>query len=163
MGLLDRLRSGPGAATTAAPGEPDLARDARAMRAALDAMRAEDLRARGTSAPVDVRAVVHDLLEGEVAAPTRDVTALRGERLDADGFYDKEIAPSWDGLGEAQRAARLEGFLDLIAMIEEAGDAAGIPEDMAARTRTKALLVAWAFDETYGYLARLTRGESPTE
>jgi hypothetical protein len=159
MGLLDRLRGASDGTATAAPAKADLAHDARAMRSTLDAMRADDVRARGPVADVDVRAVIRDLLVGEVAAPTADVAALHGERLDPDGFYEKEVAPSWDGLGEAQRAARLEGFLDLVAMIEEAGDAAGIPEDMAARTRTKALIVAWAFDETYGYLPRLGRGE----
>jgi hypothetical protein len=159
MGLLDRLRGGGDAAATAAPPKADLAHDARAMRSTLDVMHADELRVRGPDAEVDVRAIVRDLLTGEVAAPTADVAALRDEHLDADGFYDQEVAPSWEGLGEAQRAQRLDGFLELVAMIEEAGDAAGIPDDMAARTRTKALIVAWAFDETYGYLPRLGRGE----
>ena len=158
MGLLDRLRPGP-AGTASAEAKPDLARDARALRQTLDGMRDENVRAGGPDAAVDLRGIVRDLVRGEVATPTPDITALRGEGFDADEFYEKEVAPSWDGLGEAQRAARLDGFLDLIAMIEEAGDAAGIPEDMAARTRTKALLLAWAFDETYGYLPRLGRGE----
>jgi hypothetical protein len=129
------------------------------MRQTLDGMRVENVRAGGPAAAVDLRGIVRDLFRGEVAAPTRDINALRSEHLDADEFYEKEVAPSWDSLGEAQRAARLDGFIDLLSMIEEAGDAAGIPEDMAARTRTKALLLAWAFDETYGYLPRLGRGE----
>jgi hypothetical protein len=158
MGLLDRLRSGSDGAATA-DAKPDLARDARAMRQTLDGMRDENVRAGGPDAAVDLRGIVRDLFRGEVATPTADITALRSEGVDADEFYEKEVAPSWDGLGEAQRAARLDGFLELMAMIEEAGDAAGIPEDMAARTRTKALLLAWAFDETYGYVARLGRGE----
>ena len=158
MGLLDRLRSGNGdsAATDA---KPDLARDARAMRGTLDGMRDENVRAGGPDAAIDLRGVVRDLFRGEVATPTADITTLRSEGLDADEFYEKEVAPSWESLGEAQRAARLDGFLDLIGMIEEAGDAAGIPEDMAARTRTKARILAWAFDETYGSLPRLGRGE----
>ena len=158
MGLLDRLRSGNGDTATA-DAKPDLARDARAARRTLDGMRDENVRAGGPDAAVDLRGVVRDLFRGEVATPTADITTLRSEGLDADEFYEKEVAPSWEGLGEAQRAARLDGFLDLIGMIEEAGDAAGIPEDMAARTRTKALILAWAFDETYGYLPRLGRGE----
>ena len=155
MGLFDRIRAGGG--HTATDTRPSLAADARSMRATLDAMQAE----RGPGTPLDLRDMVRDLLEGEVAAPTRDVARLRDSGVEADSFYDAEIAPSWEGRGEAQRSARLEGFLDLCAMLEEAGDAGGVPEDMAARTRTKTLLVAWAFDETYGYMGRLGRGEEP--
>jgi hypothetical protein len=126
------------------------------MRTTLEAMHEE----RGPAAPIDIRAMVRDLLDGEVESPTRDVAKLRGERIDADDFYAREIAPSWDGKDGDTRAARLEGFIDLCAMVEEAGELAGIPEDMAARARTKTLIFAWAFDETYGYLSRLARGES---
>jgi hypothetical protein len=152
MGLLDRLTGGHGG-TAEAPARPSLARDARAMRATLDGIQAEH----GPDAPIDIRAMLRDLLDGEVQSPTRDVAALRDEGVDADDFYEQEIAPSWEGLDEAARASRIEGFLDLCAMVEEAGDLAGIPEDMAARTRTKTLLVAWAFDETYGYLSQIAR------
>jgi hypothetical protein len=31
---------------------------------------------------------------------------------------------------------------------------------MIPRVHTKTLVLAWAFDETYGYLARLARGEA---
>jgi hypothetical protein len=152
MGLLDRLTGGGGGATEA-PARPSLAHDARAMRATLDAMQAE----REPTAPIDLRAIARDLLDGEVEAPTRDVATLRDDRIDADDFYEHEIAPSWEGLDEGARASRIEGFLDLCAMVEEAGELTGIPEDMAARTRTKTLLFAWAFDETYGYLSQIAR------
>jgi hypothetical protein len=152
MGLLDRLTGG-GSAASEAPAPPTLARDARAMRATLAGMQAEH----GPSAPIDLRGMVRDLLDGEVEAPTRDVATLRDEGLDADDFYEHEIAPSWEGLDEAARASRIEGFLDLCAMVEEAGELTGIPEDMAARTRTKTLVFAWAFDETYGYLSQIAR------
>jgi hypothetical protein len=39
------------------------------------------------------------------------------------------------------------------------GAAAGLPPDMIPRVHTKTLLLAWAFDETYGYLSALGRGE----
>jgi hypothetical protein len=151
MGLLDRLRNGGGAGSTA--DRPSLSRDARAMRATLDAMQAEY----GPGAPVDLRGIVRDLLNGEVEAPTGDVATLRDEHLDADDFYDREVAPSWDGLDDDARAARLENFLDLCAMVEQADELTGIPHDMAARTRMKTLLFAWAFDETYGYLSQIAR------
>jgi hypothetical protein len=44
-------------------------------------------------------------------------------------------------------------------MVEAPEAAAGLPEDMIPRVHTKTLLLAWAFDETYGYLSALGRGE----
>src|SRR4051812_42846412 len=151
MGLLDRLIHG---APEDAPKRSSLAADARSMREALDAHRREV----GAS-NVTVRGALRDMLSGEVAAPTADVAKLRDRGTDADEFYTRELAPSWDGLNEAQRAARLDGFLEMCSLLESAGDAAGLPEDMAMNVRTKTLLLAWAFDEEYGYLARLARGE----
>ena len=155
MGLLGRLR---------AKEEPErrasgLAGDARAMRVALGAMHAELARVNGPSADVDLRAIVRDLLEGEVEAPTADVAELVRAELDPDEFYEKELQPSWEGLGESQRAARVEGFIELSQMMDAPGAAAGLPEDMIPRVHTKTLVLAWAFDETYGYLSALGRGE----
>jgi hypothetical protein len=157
MGLLSRLR---GEETEQADEQRDLAADARAMRAALGSLHAERVRADGPSAAVGLRAIVRDLLEGEVAAPTADVAALVRADLDPDEFYDKELKGSWEGLGEAQRAARVEGFIELSQMMDAPGAAAGLPEDMLPRVHTKTLLLAWAFDETYGFLSALGRGEA---
>ena len=65
------------------------------------------------------------------------------------------------GLAEdarAMRAARVEGFIELSQMMDAPGAAAGLPPDMIPRVHTKTLLLAWAFDETYGYLSALGRG-----
>ena len=132
-----------------------LADDARAMRETLDSIRRELRAARGPGGQIDLRAALGDMLEGEVVAPTADVEALKRRGTDPDRFYETELAPSWEGLDEDQRAARLDGFLDLCEMLESAGDAAGLPPQMAPAIRTKTLLLAWAFDETHGYLARL--------
>ena len=35
-----------------------------------------------------------------------------------------------------------------------------LPRDMVATVRTKALILAWAFDEVHGYIGRLARGGS---
>ena len=156
MGLLSRLR---GEEKEPAGEERDLAADARAMRAALGSLQAERVRVDGPAAGVDVRAIVRELLEGEVAAPTADVAALVRADLDPDEFYEKELKGSWEGLGEAQRAARVEGFVELSQMMDAPGAAAGLPEDMIPRVHTKTLVLAWAFDETYGYLSALGRGE----
>jgi hypothetical protein len=154
MGLLDRLR---GSEAPSRTGGSTLARDAAAMRDALDALQRE---AGGGSARLSLRSAIRDMLEGEIAAPTADVAALRSRDVDPDDFYTREVAPSWDGLNEAQRAARLDGFLEMCALLESAGDMAGLPEDMAVTVRTKTLLLAWAFDDEYGYLTRLARGEA---
>src|SRR5437868_5342816 len=110
MGFLTRLR---GEEREPASEERDLAADARAMRAALGALQAERARVDGPAAGVDLQAIVRELLEGEVEAPTADVAALVRADLDPEEFYEKELQGSWEGLGEAQRAARVEGFIEL--------------------------------------------------
>ena len=155
MGLLTRLMGRE---------EPErrggeLAADARAMRVALAALHSDTMRLRGADADVDLRAMVRELLEGEVEAPTADIAWLVRTGVDADEFYESDIAPPWEGLGEAQRAARVEGFIELSTMMDAPGAAAGLPEGMVPRVHTKTLLLAWAFDETYGYLNALARGE----
>jgi hypothetical protein len=134
-----------------------LADGAPRMRDALAAMVWERRRV-GDGAEFDLRALTGDLLSGEVAAPTGDVARLVRRNTDPAEFYEKEIAPSWEGLAEAQRAARLEGFLDLARMLDEQGREAGLPEEMAATVHTKTLLLAFAFDETYGFIGRIASG-----
>src|SRR3954468_22982343 len=138
-----------------------LADDAPRMRAALMAMTAERGRLKLDRGETDLRALVEDLLNGEVAAPTRDVAWLVEQHTDPAAFYEKEIGPSWEGLGEAQRAARIDGFLDLAQMLDEPAGDAGLPEEMAATVHTKTLLLAFAFDETYGYISRIVAGGAP--
>ncbi|MEA2423498.1 MAG: hypothetical protein QOF55_2597 [Thermoleophilaceae bacterium] len=152
MGLLTRLM-GKGPQRTGG----GLAADARAMRVALAGIDAELARVHGPGAAVDLRALVGDLLEGEVEAPTADVAELIRLGDTPDEFYERELKPSWEGLGEAQRAARVEGFVELSTMMDAPGAAAGLPPEMIPRVHTKTLLLAWAFDETYGYLAALAR------
>jgi hypothetical protein len=123
------------------------------MRATLTGLHAE----RGGAGEPDLRAVVQDLLEGEVEAPTGDVRWLISQETDAGDFYAGEIAPNWDGLGENARASKLDGFLELARMMEASPDA--LPREMAARLRTKLLVLAWAFDEAHGYLGQMAAGE----
>ena len=149
--LLDRVLG------RAAPrdGARSLAADARAMRAVLDGLHAE---AGGGPQP-DLRRLTRDLLDGEVAAPTDDVAALKRRGIDADDYYAREVRPAWEGLGEEQRATRLEGLLELCSMLE--ADASGLGEEMGPAARTKTLMLAWAFDWTHGYVGALGRGELP--
>ena len=153
MSLLSRLKG-----KEPEPTAGGLPEDARAIRAALGGIHAELARVNGWSAGVDLRAIVRDLLEGEVAAPTADVAELVRAGVDPEEFYEKELGPSWEGLGESQRAARVEGFIELSQMVDAPGADAGLPPDMIPRVHTKTLLLAWAFDETYGYLSAMARG-----
>jgi hypothetical protein len=149
--LLDWLRGDERANGADQPAS--LARDAARMRATLTGLHAE----RGGAGEPDLRGVVYDLLEGEVEAPTADVRWLIAEDVDAGEFYSRELAPNWDGLGENARAAKLDGFLELAEMMEASPDA--LPREMAARLRTKLLVLAWAFDEAHGYLGQMSAGE----
>jgi GT2 family glycosyltransferase len=60
---------------------------------------------------------------------------------------------------ESQRAARVEGFIEMCRMIEENPDMAGVPPELLPSVRTRSLLLAFAFDEEYGYFSRLARGD----
>ena len=145
MGLLDRLR---GERSPAGPAAPSLARDAREMRATLTALHSEH-----GGAELDLRGLVRDLLEGEVEAPTADVRHMISLDTSPDEFYERELAPNWDGLDEDARADKLDQFVELAHMVEASPDA--LPRDMAASLRTKLLVLGWAFDEAHGYLGRL--------
>jgi hypothetical protein len=153
MGLLTRLM---GREPAEVP-KHGFAADARAMRFALDGLHAELERVNGRGAPVDLRAMVRDLLEGEVAAPTGDVAELKRLGEDPEEFYERDVKPSWEGLREPQRAARVEGFLELATMIDAPGAQKGLPEGMVERVHTKTLMLAWAYDETYGFISSLAR------
>lgn len=157
MGLLKRLRQ-PDPAPKA-PSEGGLARDARAMRAALTALNAEREQLDPGRAEIDLRGLVADLLQAEVAPPTADVARLVRGGVDADTFYDKELARSWEGLSENQRAARVQQFAGLALMLEDSASDAQVPDhdQMLASVRTKTLLLAFAIDETYGLMRQIER------
>lgn len=151
MSLLDRLRGDGHGREAEAPAS--LSRDAVRMRATLTGLHAE----RGGAGEPELRSVVYDLLEGEVEAPTGDVRWLIEEDIEPGDFYAEELAPNWDGLDENARADKLDGFLELARMMQASPDA--LPREMAARLRTKLLVLAWAFDEAHGYLGQMASGE----
>lgn len=158
MGLLDRLKGEAPDGKTPPTQRAPLAREAASMRTTLTGLHAERARASGTpaSGEPDLRGLVSDLLEGEVEAPTVDVRWLISQGAEPGDFYDHEIAPNWDGLDELQRADKLDGFVELALMVDSAPDA--LPREMAARVRTKVLVLAWAFDESHGFIGRLVAG-----
>ena len=150
MGLLNRLR---GERAEDEAQAASLARDAANMRTTLAGLHAE--RGAGAGDP-ELRSMTRDLLEGEVEAPTADVRWLISNDADAGEFYDREIATNWEGLDELQRSDKLDGFIDLAQTIDATPDM--LPREMAAAMRTKTLVLAWAFDETHGYVGRLVGG-----
>ena len=129
------------------------------MRAALTALNAEREQIDPGRAEVDLRGLASDLLQAEVTPPTADVARLVREGVEADVFYDKELARSWEGLNENQRVARVEQFAGLALMLEDASKDAQVPnhESMLASVRTKTLLLAFAIDETYGLMRQIER------
>jgi murein endopeptidase len=111
---------------------------------------------------LDLRALTRALFEH---APTGAVRRLRERGRNGDDFYARELAPSWEGLTREQRAARLERLAELALM---AGGAGQLPEDapdavldVAAAVQIKVPLLAWAYDASYGYLARVLREPAP--
>ena len=82
-----------------------------------------------------------------------DVRWLISQKVNALDFYRGEIGPNWDGLDELQRADKLDGFVELAQMVDSSPDA--LPRQMAATVRTKTLILAWAFDESHGFVGRL--------
>jgi hypothetical protein len=157
MGFLDRLR--PPATVSAPTSGGSLASDARPMRSALTALNAEREQLDPGRPEIDLRGLAGDLLQGEVAPPTGDVALLIRAGVSADEFYDKELARSWEGLDENRRAARVEQFVGLALMLENADEGARVPnhDQMLASVRTKALLLAFAVDETYGLMRQIER------
>jgi hypothetical protein len=157
MGFLDRLRQADTAKSPERSGS--LASDARPMRSALTALNAEREQLDPGRAEIDLRGLAGDLLQGEVAPPTGDVARLIRDGISADEFYDKELARSWEGLDENKRAARVEQFVSLAVMLENADEDARSPnhDQMLASVRTKTLLLAFAVDETYGLMRQIER------
>jgi hypothetical protein len=127
------------------------------MRSALTALNAEREQLDPGRAEIDLRGLAHDLLDGEVAPPTGDVALLIREGTSAGEFYDKELARSWEGLDENKRAARVEQFVSFALMLENADEGARGPnhDQMLASVRTKALMLAFAVDETYGLMRQI--------
>jgi hypothetical protein len=160
MGLLKRLIS----ADTEGDGggrAHSLAGSALPMRITLLGLLADYEQRDPGRAEIDLRALTQGLIGGDVAAPTSDVDRLITTGVDAGVFYEKELSKSWEGLSEAQRAGRVEQFAGLAQMLEEAEPDSRPPnyDQMLASVRTKTLLLAFAFDETYGFLRRISRDE----
>ena len=110
---------------------------------------------RRASGELDLRALTADVF---LAEPTAHVARLNRRGADGTGFYERELAPNWEGLSREERAAKLDRFLDLAGMLagsapKDADDESLV--DMVATVHTKVLLLAWAYDRSYGYVDRV--------
>ena len=93
---------------------------------------------------------------------TTDIRWLKGRGVDGDQFYRRELAPSWEGLCREERARRIERFLELSNQLGgvTANGSEPPPEvrDLVATVHLKVILLAWAFDRTYGFVDRILNG-----
>jgi hypothetical protein len=98
----------------------------------------------------DLAIVAADLLE---RAPTGDVRAMRHDGMTEDELYERELRPNWEGLTKGQRANKVVAFARFANAL---GDD---PTGIAPLVRTKMLVLAWAYDRTYGesFLPRIER------
>lgn len=95
--------------------------------------------------------------EGE----TSDIRWLTSRGVHAEDFYERELKPSWEGLGREQRAQRIDRFIELSHELGRSQRDGHPPDeflDTLATVHLKVLLLGWAFDRTYGYIDRLMNG-----
>lgn len=92
-------------------------------------------------ADFDLAISAAELLE---RAPTSDLRTLVREGLDEDELYERELRPNWEGLTRSARAGKVEAFARFANTLD--GDAGMI----GPLVRTKLLVLAWAYDRTYG-------------
>jgi hypothetical protein len=89
----------------------------------------------------DLAIVAAELLD---RAPTRDLRALVHDGVDEDGLYESELRPNWEGLSKGQRANKVVAFARFANALSDEH------AQIAALVRTKLLVLAWAYDRTYG-------------
>jgi hypothetical protein len=89
----------------------------------------------------DLAIVAAELLE---RAPTEDLRALVDEGVDEDELYEHELRPNWEGLSKGQRANKVVAFARFANALRDESVA------IAPLVRTKLLVLAWAYDRTYG-------------
>ena len=98
----------------------------------------------------DLAIVATELLE---RAPTGDVRAILHDGIDDEDLYERELRPNWEGLTKGQRANKVVAFARFANALNEEH------AHIAALVRTKLLVLAWAYDRTYGegFLPRICR------
>jgi hypothetical protein len=96
------------------------------------------------------------------SAATTDVRWLKSRGIDGERFYREELAPSWEDLGREERARRIERFIGLsnqLGTVSGNGiEPAPQVRDLIATVHLKVILLAWAFDRSYGFVDRIFNG-----
>ena len=113
---------------------------------------------RTASGEFQLRALCRDVF---AAGSTIDLRWLKRRRVDPERFYEAELRPNWEELDQATRAAKIDRFIELSNMLGATGLDGEPPEqmrDVIATVHVKVLLLAWAFDRTYGFIDRLFNG-----
>jgi hypothetical protein len=113
---------------------------------------------RTSSGELQLQALCRDVF---AAGATTDLRWLKSRGVDPDEFYRSELMPSWEGLDQRARAAKIERFIELSHMLGGAG-LEGEPSeemrDLIATVHVKTLLLSWAHDRTYGFIDRIFNG-----
>jgi hypothetical protein len=113
---------------------------------------------RTTSGEFQLEALCRDVF---AAGATTDLRWLKTRGADPARFYHVELRPNWAGLDQEERAGKIERFIELSHMLG-AADLNGEPplemRDVIATVHVKVLLLAWAYDRTYGFIDRLFNG-----
>jgi hypothetical protein len=111
-----------------------------------------------TSGEFQLEALCRDVFATKA---TTDIRWLKQRGVTGRGFYANELAPSWEGLDQAQRAERIERFVELsheLGRMDLDGSPPPAVRDLAATLHVKVLLLAWAHDRTYGFIDRIFNG-----
>jgi hypothetical protein len=94
---------------------------------------------------------------------TADIEYLISHGVDGSDFFLRELSPNWRELTREERATRIAAFVRFTNLLDhsDAGDD-GAPERLAelgATVRTKIVLLACAYDASYGddYCRRIAR------
>jgi hypothetical protein len=113
---------------------------------------------RTASGEFQLRSLCVDVFAG---AHTTDVRWLKERGIAGEEFYKRELAPNWEGLDQAERARKIDQFIELSHLLGESSQD-GLPDesfvDVVATVHVKVLLLAWAYDRTYSYVDRLFNG-----
>jgi hypothetical protein len=113
---------------------------------------------RTASGEFQLRGLCIDAFAG---AATADIRWLKERGVDGAGFYRRELAPSWEGLAQHERADKIDQFIQLSHMLGGVEPQGHPPDeflDLVASVHLKVLLLAWAYDRTYSYMDRLFNG-----
>jgi hypothetical protein len=100
-------------------------------------------------------------------APSEDILLLISKGIDGREFFLRELRPNWYEMTREQRATKIASFVRFANLLDRSerypdgvdGAASAELAELRASVRTKIVLLATAYDETYGdsYGRRIAR------